>query len=153
MPWGLVTPLRCYYCYCHGEKNKVRISYEVSYRCPHTPWTSWNAFYFYSCCFPRMRQKNWPWQCYPLSWPVSSVLRRLQDILFMDWNLARSALPCGFWALFFLRESSSSDSSNCWLSLNRGGICAILELRSQTNPAYCLLVSLWVFLFCIRCNS
>ena len=34
------------------------------------------------------------------------------------------------------KESTSSDSSSCWFYSNRGGICAILELRSQINPTY-----------------
>ena len=40
------------------------------------------------------------------------------------------------------RESTNSDLSSCWLSWKKGGICAILEFRSLTNPTYCLVVSL-----------
>ena len=40
----------------------------------------------------------------------------------------------------FASESTILDTSNCLLSLNRGGICAIFELRSRTNPKYCLAV-------------
>ena len=46
---------------------------------------------------------------------------------------------------FFARESTSSDSSDCWLSLKRGAICTFLELWSWTNPTYCLVVSFWGF--------
>ena len=40
------------------------------------------------------------------------------------------------------RESTNSDSSSFLLSWKRGGICAILALRSRANPTYCLVVSL-----------
>ena len=69
----------------------------------------------------------------------STKVTRYPVSILKPWEISMALWLLG---ALLAKESTSSDLSSCWFSSNRGGICAILEFRSQTNPTYCLVVIL-----------